>query len=40
LVQLAIHLEEGVPDWFGFSHHSTDRPFEGTALYGAVNLYE
>jgi hypothetical protein len=40
LVHVAIHLEEGGPDWFGFSHHSTDRPFEGIALDRAINPYE
>jgi hypothetical protein len=40
LVHLAIHLEQSGPDWFGFSHDSTDRPFEGIDLYGAVNPYE
>jgi hypothetical protein len=40
LVHLAIHLEEGGPDWFGFSDRSTDRPFERIPLYDAVNFYE
>jgi hypothetical protein len=40
LVHLAIRLEEGGPDRFGFSHHSTDRPFESISLYSAVNFYE
>jgi hypothetical protein len=40
LVHLAIDFKEDGANWFGFFHHSTDRPLKGIALDGAVNLYE
>jgi hypothetical protein len=40
LENLAIRLEAGDPDWFGLSHHSTNRPLKGFAVYAAVNFYE
>ena len=37
---LAIHLEEGGADGFGLLHHTTDRPFEGIPIYGALDFHE
>jgi hypothetical protein len=40
LENLAIHLEEGGPDWFGLLHDSTNRPLEGIAFYRTLDSHE
>ena len=40
LENLAIHLEEGDPDWFGLLHHSADRPLKGITFYRALDSHE
>jgi hypothetical protein len=40
LENLAIHPEEGGPEWFGLSHHSADRPLQGVAFYRALDSHE
>jgi hypothetical protein len=40
LEDLAVHLEEGGPDWFGLLQHATDRPLEGITFYPARNSHE
>jgi hypothetical protein len=37
LENLAIHLKEGGPGWFGLSHHSADRPLNGITLDRALD---
>jgi hypothetical protein len=40
LVNVAIRLEEGGPDWFGLSDHSADRPLKGITFYRALDFHE
>ena len=40
LENLAIHLEEGGPDWFGLSQHSADRPLKGITFYRALDSHK
>src|SRR5258705_6844417 len=39
LEDLAVHLEEGGPDWFGLLQHSTDRPLDGITFYRALDSH-
>jgi hypothetical protein len=40
LANLAIHLEEGGPSWFGLSHRLVDRPLKGITFYRAFDSHE
>ena len=40
LENLAIHLEESGPDWFGLSQRSADRPLKGITFYRALDSHE
>jgi hypothetical protein len=40
LENLAIHLEEGGPSWFGLSHRLADRPLKGITVYRAFDSHE
>ena len=40
LENLAIHLEDGGPGWFGLSHHSADRLLKGITVYRALDFHE
>ena len=40
LENLAIHLEEGGPEWFGLAHHSADRPLKAITFYLALDFHE
>ncbi len=40
LENLAIHLEDGSPGWFGLPHHLTDRLLQQITLYRAVESHK
>jgi hypothetical protein len=40
LENLAIHLEEGGPAWFGLLQRSADRPLKGITVYHALDSHE
>ena len=40
LENLAIHLEESGPDWFGLLQRLTDRPLKEITLYRALDSHE
>ena len=40
LENLAIHLEDGGPGWFGLPHHVTDRLLEQISLHRAVESHQ
>jgi hypothetical protein len=40
LENLAIHLEDGGPDWFRLLHHSADRALKGITFYRTLDFHE
>ena len=40
LENLAIHLEDRGPDWFGLLNRLANRPLEGIAFYHALDSHE
>ena len=40
LENLAIHLEDGGPGWFGLLHCLADRPLKSIAFYRALDSHE